>query len=203
MKVTERFSDRVQDYIKFRPGYPKGLIDQLGDLLKTHENVNVADVGAGSGILTKLLVSLSDQIYALEPNTEMREAGADLMKGFPNIHFSHGTGEQTGLENKSIDLITVAQAFHWFDTEKAKEEFRRILTVNGVIALIWNDRSIESDFEIGYEQLLIKYGTDYQEVNHKKYSEKVLSAFFGTSYIGKFTFNNSQGIGPLWPKRKD
>jgi SAM-dependent methyltransferase len=127
----------------------------------------VADIGSGTGISSELFLSNGNKVFAIEPNKEMREKGAELFNQNPQYIIVDGTSENTTLEDCSIDLIVAAQAFHWFDPNKSKAEFRRILRPNGKCLLIWNERLVRSDFEKDYEGLLLKFGTDYTSSDHR------------------------------------
>ncbi|HVX25358.1 MAG TPA: methyltransferase domain-containing protein [Parafilimonas sp.] len=122
----------------------------------------------------------------------MREKAEQLLKKYSSFKSINGTAEQTNLQNESIDLITAAQAFHWFDAEKTKQEFQRILKQNGYCCLIWNERLVNSDFLKAYEQLLKDYSTDYTKVDHKNIDDKKIDAFFAPNKVIKQSFSNKQ-----------
>ncbi len=134
----KRFSSRVENYIKYRPSYPIEIIDFLKEKNILTENTIIADIGSGTGILTRMFLDNNNQVYGVEPNKDMREAAEKLLQGFTNFTSLEGSAESTGIEENCVDLITAGQAFHWFDVEQAKREFKRILKPNGNIALIWN-----------------------------------------------------------------
>lgn len=185
-----RFSDRVENYIKYRPSYPPEVIELLASRCGLTEESVVADVGSGTGILTKLLLEKAERVYGIEPNREMREAAEKMLQDYPNFTSIAGAAEATDLLDQSIDLIVAGQAFHWFDRPRAKKEFRRILRPDGWAVLIWNERETDSTpFLREYEALLQKYAMDYQEVDHMKISPEILSEFYapGTYETGKFT----------------
>src|SRR5947209_11876909 len=124
---TSRFSSRVENYIRYRPGYPQSVVELLaGECGLTPTSV-VADVGSGTGILTELFLRNGNTVYGVEPNREMREAGEGLLAGYPNFHSVDGRAEATGLPDASVDFVTAGQAFHWFDAQGARAEFSRIL----------------------------------------------------------------------------
>jgi ubiquinone/menaquinone biosynthesis C-methylase UbiE len=151
---TQRFSNRVENYVKFRPGYPDEAISFLVKEAKLSIHSVIADVGSGTGIFTRLLLDQGFTAYAVEPNDAMRESAGKQLHTYPNFHSVNGTAELTTLSNHSIDLVVCAQAFHWFDQQKTKIEFKRILKPNGLVALIWNNRQIDIDeFAIAYELL--------------------------------------------------
>lgn len=133
---TGRFSDRAKDYAKFRPTYPKEAIDAVLDGLGDPAGLTVADVGAGTGISARLVADRGASVIAIEPNAPMREQAA----AHPRVKFASGTGEQTGLADRSVDVVLCAQSFHWMDATAALREFRRVLRPGGRVALVWNDR---------------------------------------------------------------
>ncbi|MBN1891021.1 MAG: class I SAM-dependent methyltransferase [Thermoflexales bacterium] len=178
---TLRFSSRVDNYIQYRPHYPAQIIDTLRQDCQLTPASVVADIGSGTGILTELFLRNGSQVFAVEPNREMREAGERLLKDYPLFHSIPGTAEDTLLSDGSVDFVTVGQAFHWFDREKARAEFRRVLKPDGWVVLVWNDRQTDTTpFLRAYEQLLARYGTDYRQVDHKQIDEQALRDFYGT-----------------------
>jgi SAM-dependent methyltransferase len=190
---TQRFSSRVENYIKFRPGYPPAVLELLARKCGLTGTSVVADVGSGTGILTGLLLQSGGRIFAVEPNREMREAAEKLLGGNPNFTSVTGSAETTWLPDRSMDVITAGQAFHWFDRARMRPEFLRILKPGGWVVLIWNDRNITAHpFFRAYEQLLLTFGTDYAAVNHKNVDEQVLGSFFGPKGYGSASFPNDQ-----------
>jgi len=191
--VTQRFSSRVENYIKYRPGYPNEVIDTLRSECGLTVDSIIADIGSGTGILTEMFLRNGNAVYGIEPNREMREAGERLLKGYPRFHSVAAQAEQTRLPDQSVDFITAGQAFHWFDREKAREEFARILKPKGWIALIWNERvTTTTPFLVAYEQLLKEYSTDYEQVDHRRIDDDVISDFFGSDDFRLKQFKNIQ-----------
>jgi ubiquinone/menaquinone biosynthesis C-methylase UbiE len=175
----ERFSNRVENYIKYRPDYPKEIIDSLKEKIYLNSSWAIADIGSGTGILSKLFLENGNEVFGVEPNEAMRKAGEKQLINYKNFTSTSGNAEETGLKNKSIELITAGQAFHWFDVEKSKIEFKRILKKDGYVLLIWNNRKVDSSsFLVEYENLLINYCIDYQFVNHKNFNNEILKKFF-------------------------
>ncbi len=161
----KRFSSRVENYIKYRPSYPLEIIDFLSEKKILAKDTIIADIGAGTGILTKIFLDNENVVYGVEPNKDMRVAADKFLQGYTRFSSLEGSAESTGLNDISIDLIVAGQAFHWFDVEGAKKEFKRILKAGGYVALIWNKRGkAGSDFDSSYEKFTLKYGTDYKEV---------------------------------------
>jgi SAM-dependent methyltransferase len=190
---TQRFSSRVENYIKYRPGYPPAILDLLAAKCGLTTESTVADMGSGTGILTSLLLRSGARIFGVEPNRDMRQAGERLLAGQSGFTSVTGTAEATTLPDHSMDIITAGQAFHWFDREKARREFLRILRPAGWVVLVWNDRNIsERPFFKAYEQLLVRYGTDYTAVNHKNVDAEVIGSFFGPRGYGQASYPNDQ-----------
>jgi len=165
---TLRFSDRVENYIRYRPGYPPEVLEVLRAECGLRSHHVIADVASGTGLLTRLLLENGNPVFAVEPNTEMREAGERMLAHYRKLVSINGTAEQTGLDSASVDFVTAAQAAHWFDPERARAEFARILKPGGWCVLIWHERRTDATpFLRDYEQLLLAYGTDYKEVRHE------------------------------------
>lgn len=190
---TKRFTNSVTEYVKCRPGYPVCVIDHLQKHCHLTVESIIADIGSGTGIFTKLLLERDLTVFAVEPNEAMRlEAGRQL-KHFRCYHSMDGTAEATGLETKSVDLITCAQAFHWFNTPETKTEFKRILKTGGNVALVWNNRDIEADdFAIAYELLLKQGSGDYEFINHQNLAETDFVRFFRNGKYSLIKFPNQQ-----------
>ena len=193
INATTRFSSRVDDYIKNRPHYPVEVLDLLALKCELTPESVVADIGSGTGILTKLFLENGNPVIGVEPNKEMREAGERYLQEYARFNSVDGTSESTRLPGKAIDIIVAGQAFHWFDQAKARVEFMRILNDGGWVALLWNDRRVDSTpFLVAYEALLQEFGTDYNEINHKNVQDKaVFKTFFGMA-PGEAVFDNVQ-----------
>jgi SAM-dependent methyltransferase len=190
--ATQRFSDRVDNYIRYRPGYPAEILDLLRERCGLTPRVPIADIGFGTGIFTRMLLKNGNTVFGVEPNQEMREAGERLLAGFPNFRSVGGTAEKTSLENQSVEFITAAQAAHWFDREPARREFLRILKPGGWLVLLWNERLTEgTPFLVEYERLLLQFGTDYADVRHERTTE-VIEEFFAPSPHELATFATEQ-----------
>lgn len=182
MKATNavtRFSNRVEDYVKYRPGYPNQVIEVLKNRCRLTSDSVVADIGSGPGNLARLFLENGNELFAVEPNPEMREAGEQLLGKYPKYHSVDGAAEGTRLSRCSVDFVTAAQAFHWFDWPRAKAEFRMILKPAGWVVLMWNERLTDSmPFLRDYEALLLQHGTDYKDVRHE-ISYNNIDDFFG------------------------
>jgi SAM-dependent methyltransferase len=195
LNPTQRFSSRVENYVKYRPHYPPAVMD----LFRTNCGLTVAsviaDIGSGTGILTELLLQNGNSVFAIEPNREMREAAERLLKSFPSFHSVCGTAEATTLKLESVNLITAGQAFHWFEREPTRREFLRILKPGGYAALLWNDRdAVSQPFSRDYEQLVRTFGTDYAAVTHRQIDPNVISSFFGAAGFKSSSFPNGQAV---------
>jgi ubiquinone/menaquinone biosynthesis C-methylase UbiE len=190
---TRRFSSRVENYIKCRPGYPSAVIDTLASECALTEKSIVADIGSGTGILSELFLKHGNPVFGVEPNREMRVAGERLLKQYPNFTSVNGAAEATTLASCSVDFITAGQAFHWFDRIQTRKEFTRILKPDGWVALIWNDRHIDtSPFLCAYEELLHRYGTDFEAVTHRNVDAAAIAAFFAPRSFTLRKFGNRQ-----------
>lgn len=193
MDVLNRFSNRVDNYIKFRADYPSDVIAFLKQQGMLNQESVIADIGSGTGISAELFLKEGNVVYGVEPNKEMREAGERLLKEYKSFKSVHATAEKTTLENKSVDLIIAGQAFHWFDKEKSKEEFKRILRPDGTVLLMWNDRRTDStQFLQAYEDFIKMFATDYLQVNHKNIDEEIFNNVFGEANYKMESFLNYQ-----------
>ena len=186
LESTQRFSGRVDNYVRYRPRYPAAILEPLRTDCGLTPNSIIADVGSGTGFLAELFLSNGNSVFGIEPNDEMREAGERFLRIFPKFQSVAGTAEGTTLTEDSVDFVAAGQAFHWFDREKCREEFQRILRPQGWVMLVWNDRRTDSTpFLSEYENLLQRYGTDYRQVDHKQIDAAVLREFFRTDPIKK------------------
>jgi SAM-dependent methyltransferase len=187
-----RFDDRVANYIAYRPRYPAAVTDFLQTELGLSATSVVADVGSGTGILSELLLQTGCTVYGVEPNAAMRAAAEQLLPAYPNFKSITGTAEATTLADASVDFVTAGQAFHWFDADGARREFKRILKPGGPIVLVWNMRRTDSTpFLRDYENLLREFGTDYAQVNCEQLPEERIASFFGGDYALR-SFDNFQ-----------
>ena len=190
---TQRFSDRVETYVRYCPSYSYALIDSLIEQTQLDHACAIADIGSGTGILTSLLLPLVGQVYAVEPNTDMRAAADHTLSHQTGYRGIEGTAEATTLPDASIDLITAAQAFHWFDMGKTRAEFVRILKLEGQVALIWNERLTDTTpFLAAYENLLKTDSIDYDQVDHSRIDRTAIGQFFSPGTFVETTFRNEQ-----------
>ena len=203
---TARFSDRVENYVRYRPGYPPEVLELLCAECGLQPSHVVADIASGTGAFTRLLLENGNSVFAVEPNVEMREMGIQQLEslGSNRLVSVAGTAEKTMLRSASVDFVTAAQAAHWFDLPRARAEFARILRPGGWCVLIWNERETTSTpFLRDYEQLLLTYGTDYKEVRHER-TTVMIHEFFAPALSEERIFSLRQQFdyeglaGRLW-----
>jgi len=189
---TARFSDRVENYIRYRPGYPPEVLGLLRAECGLQPSHVVADIASGTGKFTRLLLENGNSVFAVEPNAEMRESGLHQLESYKRMVTVAGTAEATTLGTASVDFVTAAQAAHWFDLPRARAEFVHILRPGGWCVLIWNERLTSSTaFLREYEQLLLTYGTDYEEVRHEK-TTAMIHRFFAPAPCQEKVFSLRQ-----------
>lgn len=187
-----RFSNRVENYRKYRPGYPQTVVDLLANECGLTSHSIIADVGSGTGILSELFLTNGNRVFGVEPNAAMREASEKLLARYPAFVSLDGLAEATTLSAHSVDFITAGQAFHWFDRDRARTEFARISKPDGWVVLIWNERRLESTpFLRSYEELLQRYGTDYPVVRHENIYDDI-GALFAPNRYNLRVFENYQ-----------
>ncbi len=192
---TERFTGRVENYGRFRPTYPAEVVDLLRRECSLGADSRVADIAAGTGLLTEIFLAAGFHVTAVEPNAEMRAACAALQPQHPKSKIIAGTAEATTLPEQSIDLITVAQAMHWFDLERTRTEFARILKPSGWCAVIYNNRRLGGDpFHDAYERFILDFGIDYGAVKQQHVGRKRLAQFFGPSPMTCVSIPNAQSL---------
>lgn len=190
---TQRFSDRVVNYVRYRPSYPPGVIDLLKREVGLQAGSVVADIGSGTGISAELLLGAGCEVHAVEPNREMREAAEKLLQSHAGFHSIDGTAEATTLPDQSVGVIVAAQAFHWFDQAKTRIEFSRLLKPDGFVVLLWNARHLDATpFLRGYEALVQTYATDYSTVRHENIEGTPLKGFFKGGVFTEHTLPNAQ-----------
>jgi len=194
MDPTDRFSDRVALYVRYRPGYPEALLRALADEAGLGAASVVADLGSGTGISAEMLLRSGCQVHAVEPNGPMRRAAEEALGDNPRFHSVDGRAEATGLPDDSADLVTAGQAFHWFDLPATRAEVLRILRPAGRAAVFWNARLTDTTpFLRAYEALLHRFGTDYAEVDHTRFDEAAMAPFFGGGFETR-VFPNAQEV---------
>ena len=196
---TQRFSDRADYYVRSRPGYPRAIVDFCRDELQLGREDSVADIGAGTGLLSELFLQNGNPVFAVEPNEPMRRAAERNLSHYPNFHSTPGTAEKTTLPAASIPFVIAGQAFHWFDPSGARAEFERILRPSGWLLIIWNLRKKDSSegFSAAYDAVV----KEFQNPRDKGFYEKHISrdsqairAFFAPGDCEIKTFANSQSL---------
>ena len=192
---TTRFSDRVDDYVRYRPDYPVALFDWLQREQGVDSHWRVADVGAGTGISSKMFLDAGYRVTAVEPNAPMRGAAEQWLRRYDRFDAVDGRADATKLADASVDLVTVAQAFHWFDEDAARREFARILRPQGLVVIWWNSRRLTGTrFLEGYEALLLRFGTDYTSVAERYADDAHMRVWFGAGYRGSASFGHGQRL---------
>jgi SAM-dependent methyltransferase len=154
LDTVGRFDDRAADYVRYRPTYPAEAVRAILDGLGLPERLVAADVGAGTGISSRLLGEQGVRVLAVEPGEAMRRAAAP----HPNVSWVAGRAEATGLRSQSVDLVLCAQSFHWFQPGQVLPEFARILRRRGRLAIVWNRRRASDPFTAGYRQAIADVG---------------------------------------------
>lgn len=191
--AKQRFSSRVADYVRYRPGYPAALLDILRRECGLTPSAPIADIGSGTGFLAELFLKNGNRVYGVEPNAEMRAAGEEYLAQFPKFTSVAGSAEATTLADSSVQFVSAAQAFHWFEPNAARKEFARILTPGGWVVVVWNTRRV-SDTACAreYEDLLVRYGTDYTHVKESYPETHDMANFFGEGNFQTRELPNSQ-----------
>ncbi|HXM60403.1 MAG TPA: class I SAM-dependent methyltransferase [Terriglobales bacterium] len=180
--------------MRYRPGYPREVLDLLKKECGLTADSVIADIASGTGIFTQVLLENGNRVFGVEPNAEMRRAGEEFLRSYSRFSSVAGTAEATTLPEHTVDLAAAAQAAHWFDREKARREFVRILKPGGWCVLLWNERRTDSTpFLREYEQLLLTHGTDYQEVRHERTTAEI-AGFFSPSPFRSIALETRQDV---------
>lgn len=191
---VERFTNRVTDYAKYRPRYPRAVVTFLQNEWGLTPDWTIADIGSGTGISSKLFLKNGNHVIGVEPNDAMRTTAEEYLSDFKSFTSVNGTAEATSLSDASVDMVLAGQAFHWFDQDASRREFKRILKSKGIVVLMWNERQLDTTAYLReYEQLLLKYSSDYAVVRHDNFDDKTLAAFFGHE-PAKAVFPNVQNF---------
>ncbi|MCX6158877.1 MAG: class I SAM-dependent methyltransferase [Ignavibacteriae bacterium] len=186
------FTGRVEEYAKCRPGYPEQIISLLENKIGFDQSKDIADIGCGTGKLSRVFLNNGNLVFGVEPNEEMRKMAETLLNKFINFISVEGTAETTMLATNSVDVITVGQAFHWFDLKKAKKEFKRILRKDGCVVIVWNERNNNTQVMKAVNRILLSLNQEHEEAEKNLVDKNLLSAFFGVDKVGKSTFPNYQ-----------
>ncbi len=189
----QRFSNRVADYVRYRPGYPSAVREILRTECGLKSGYVIADIGSGTGFLSELFLKNGNRVFGVEPNEAMRQAGEEYLASYDGFASINGSAESTTLDDASVNFVTAGQAFHWFDQNAARTEFVRILKPAGWVVVIWNERLTDTTpFLRDYESLLRKFGTDYASVKESYPSEQHMRDFFGPNAYASRTLPNFQ-----------
>jgi len=179
---TKRFSNRVDMYVKYRPHYPQSVLTCLQDECGLTKTAVIADIGSGTGILTKLFLNNSNSVFGVEPNDDMRSAAENYLVDYAKFTSVNGRSEATTLPDNTVDFIVAGQAFHWFQWQETRQEFERILKPSGVVALIWNKRHYGDDtFGSKYDAMMREFVGEYSQVVHTSRQDR-LDLFFNGRY---------------------
>jgi SAM-dependent methyltransferase len=193
-ETITRFSDRAEDYVKYRPHYSHDVVHAIQKACDLKPQHLVADVGCGTGMLAEIFLDNGNTVIGVEPNLAMREAGEQYLAGKTGFNMIDGSAEATTLPSESVDFVVAGQAFHWFRVAETRTEFARILKPGGWAVLVWHDRNIEATpFLRAYEAFVRQYSTDYENVTHKFLaSYNVLEGFFAPNKMHILRQQNQQ-----------
>ena len=191
-----RFSDRVDDYVKYRPRYSPDVVQAVKRACGLRPEHIIADVGCGTGLMAKIFLENGNRVVGVEPNREMRAGGQSYLAAYPNFSMVDGSAENTSLADASVDLVIAGQAFHWFRPGETRAEFARILKPEGWVVLVWNDRDTTSKpFLRAYEDFVLRHSTDYEQVAHKYLaSYDALQRFFAPDDVKLIEQHNQQQL---------
>jgi ubiquinone/menaquinone biosynthesis C-methylase UbiE len=191
-----RFSDRVEDYVKYRPHYSPEVAQALQQACGLRPEHVIADVGCGTGMLAKIFLENGNRVIGVEPNQEMRRGGEDYLAGYPKFSMVEGSAEATTLDDRSIDFVAAGQAFHWFRPDETRLEFARVLKPGGWAVLVWHDRNVDSaPFLRAYEAFIRRHAIDYEQVAHKYLaSYAALERFFAPDKMQLIQQHNQQRL---------
>ena len=191
--AKQRFSNRVADYVRYRPSYPAAVLDVLGEKCGLRQEHAIADIGSGTGLLSELFLKHGHRVFGVEPNKEMREGGEEYLQPYSGFTSVNGAAEATALPSASVHFVTAGQAFHWFDPDAARREFERILTRDGWVVILWHDRRMEEKcMTREYEGLLEHFGVDYKRVKDAYPELHHIRSFFGGDHFFSQDLPNEQ-----------
>src|SRR5260221_4154083 len=191
--AKQRFSNRVTDYVRYRAGDPAEILLVLQAWTSLRPEHVVADIGSGTGLLSKVFLDFGNRVFGVEPNDEMRSAGEEFLNAHPNFKSITGSAEATTLPSDFVDFVAAGQAFHWFQMPAARNEFHRILKPEGRVLVIWNERLLdETAFLREYEELLNRFGTDYAQVSESYPRAEHMLEFYGANEFTSHSLPNFQ-----------
>ncbi len=193
--AKQRFSNRVADYVRYRPGYPPAMLDLLRTECGLRPGHVIADIGSGTGFLSELFLKNGNPVYGIEPNEAMRRAGEEYLASYEGFSSIEASAESTTLGDSSIDFVTAGQAFHWFEPNAARSESIRILKPAGWVVIAWNDRRMEeTNLTREYEELLERFGIDYKRVKDAYPEVHHIRSFFGGNHFHSRDLPNEQDL---------
>lgn len=189
---AERYSSKTDDYAKYRPNFPNEIVEFLYSNDFINSNSIIADIGSGTGRFTRLLLEKGNKVYGVERNDEMRAKAEQLLSQYSNFISIRGSAEETVLTDNTIDLITAAQAFHWFNKEKCLSEFKRIIKKNGKVLILWDDFLTNyNNFSIEYGKVLNKYRIVELGQMEKRFTRtEMISDFFRNNKYETLSFTH-------------
>lgn len=190
VSYTGRFSNRADNYARFRPGYPEELFAHLRKVTAVQPEARIVDIGSGTGLFAEPLLQEGYNVVCIEPNEDMRKAGEARLRKYPSFQSIQSTAEDTGLAENSVDLITVAQTFHWLDPVAARLECQRILKPDGYVILAWNRETKQTEFEQQYSDLRTQYRLD--EPGPVQIDPVLIEEFFAPGVVSSRAFANKQ-----------
>lgn len=193
---VKRFSDRAEDYARYRPHYSHDVVHALQEACGLEPQHLVADVGCGPGMLAEIFLQNGNRVIGVEPNREMRVAGDRYLAGYPNFRSLEGSAEATTLDTASVDFVVAGQAFHWFRPPETRVEFARILKPGGWAVLVWHDRDTQkTPFLRDYEAFIRSISSDYEQVSHKYVATyAALEGFFAPNQMHLITQQTEQRV---------
>lgn len=191
-----RFSDRAEDYVKYRPHYSPEVVHALQQACGLRPEHLIADVGCGPGLLAEIFLENGNRVIGVEPNREMRRAADDYLAAYPKFSMVDGSAEATTLPDASVDFVVAGQAFHWFQPDATRSEFARILESGGRAVLVWHDRNVHATpFLRAYEDFVRRHSIDYEQVAHKYVaSYAALERFFAPNPMQLIQQHNQQRL---------
>ncbi len=192
MNGCEKFTGKAELYSKYRPSYPMDIISYLSRFIKASDTV--ADIGAGTGKFTKMLCHLGCNIIAVEPNSDMLMQASEYLQNYENLTLIKSPAEDTMLADDSVKLVTVAQAFHWFDVKAFKSECHRILKLGGKVMLIWNTADYSKDIIKERNSIADTYCKEFSQKNKSttplKGNSEDIKLFFSEGEYETFLLRN-------------
>jgi len=194
---VSRFTRTVENYLKYRPSYPFAIVEFMQSACQLTDTSVIADVASGTGFLAEIFLKHGNQVIGVEPNTDMRAAGQQYLREYPRFMSISATAESTTLEPHSVDMITAGQAFHWFDPEKSRQEFARVLKPAGWVVLAWNIARGDTPFMSAYNQRIWHQYLEPQSDNAVTQSQAIeagLRAWYAPGMVNYHSFENSQVV---------